>query len=282
MQETRHYEIIQKVFTKDDILKIGQILLLESKQARDAGDRANVSFELRCSDKTSYESESLELFREGGVANIKVPISIKMSFSNYEKENYIGLELTHGSFISAYNPLYNNLTVRGNDSTWVNGNFTKVKEAIDSVRPQNIWIVRHQTLFLYVIALCLGVMLYFTTDLATKLFIGQSMEHIPLENRQNWLEENLPNWALYLVVFVNKAPWITYVIMWLLAWMFGLCVGGPIRSWFLQLWPEIELDLGPEHLKIEKVRRMRLKIAFVAVVLPIIASLSYDMLKRIL
>jgi hypothetical protein len=59
----------------------------------------------------------------------------------------------------------------------------------------------------------------------------------------------------------------------------GLTFALPVRDWILELWPLIELDLGPEHLKIEKRRRARLAIVTAAIVLPILLRVLYDIVK---
>ena len=62
--------------------------------------------------------------------------------------------------------------------------------------------------------------------------------------------------------------------------VFGLFWGAyKVRRWFLNLWPSIELDIGPEHFKIEKQKRKKLYAVAVLVIFPIVTALLYDIIK---
>jgi len=62
----------------------------------------------------------------------------------------------------------------------------------------------------------------------------------------------------------------------------GIPWASEVRRWLLNLWPEIELDFGPEHLKVEKLRRLRISIVFSIAIIPIILTIVYDIAKSFL
>ena len=93
------------------------------------------------------------------------------------------------------------------------------------------------------------------------------------------------------VSFINHisariAPKIE-VLGWLLIellsyWLMGIPWAPYIRNWLLNLWPVIEFDFGPEHMKVEKLRRLRISIVFSTAIIPIVIAIGYDLLKYFL
>lgn len=259
MKETRQIVIKKKIFTKSDILNIGQILLNEYNSAQKKEHHSSVAFKLNCSDGTSYESESYELFENGSIIDIKKINSLEMSFSNYKLESYINFSITHG------NEYGNHLIVRGNDRNWVDGLFTRLKEIINSVKPQNHWILKYKTLILHLIALGVGVIIYSILNFLLYRHIQ------PIKNPSDTVQA--------IRTFFITNPFFVYLIDWFLRWFMGIPWAISIRSWLLNLWPVIEFDFGPEHMKVEKNRRFRIALIFSSVVIPIFLSILYDIFK---
>ena len=179
--------------------------------------------------------------------------SIDMLFFNCTQARWINITITHGSYSSG-----NTLTVQGNDANWVNGTFNKLKDIIDSARPQNNWIIKHKTLFWCILTFGLGVLIYSWWGLVMRSFIVPD------------LKENVRNEA-------EKA----FVALLTTLWFIG-CVGALyLRDWVLELWPKIELDFGPEHLKTEKMRRNRIMLVISMFVIPFLLSIFSDEIKAL-
>jgi hypothetical protein len=82
-------------------------------------------------------------------------------------------------------------------------------------------------------------------------------------------------------VITDAIPYL-YVMAWLLRLVTGMLCGAPwVRSWLLSAWPDIELDLGPPHLHMEKAKRQRLFAVGTLIVLPILVNVIYDIGKII-
>lgn len=263
MKETRRLRIKDKVFAKADIRRIAQVLL-DKYQSTQEGEEdvyhlSSISVQLSCADDTSYESESIELFEDGGFIDIKKTDSIQMTFHNYALEQSIDFSIQHGGYRSS-------LIVRGNDKNWVNGTFTTLKEIVDSVKPQDNWILRHKTLFLHLIAIGTGSLIYLVLD-------ALIYRHIqPIQNPSGF--------AKAVRDLLRAIPWLVYLIEWVLRWFMGIMNAAfPLRKWFLDLWPEIEFNFGPEHLNLEKARRERVWAVLLIIIFPVAIEIIGDILS---
>ncbi len=261
MKETRRLEIKKKIFAKVDILNIGRLFLHEYESARETKNGSSITFEISCVDGTSYESESIELFDEGGIIDLKRINSFEMTFYHYTLDRRMNISAVHGGYRDY-------LLVRGCDQNWVNGIFTKLKEIIDSIRPQDNWIIRYRTLVLHIIALGVGRIFYSLLW----LILYQHIE--PSENPSETVKT--------IRSFFTTYPYLVYLINWFLIWVMGIPWAYMIRSWLLDLWPGIEFDFGPEHMKVEKLRRLRISMVCTVGIIPIVLAIGYDLLKYFL
>ena len=73
---------------------------------------------------------------------------------------------------------------------------------------------------------------------------------------------------------LDKAP---INILWY--WLIGTGWASTARDWVLDAWPSIDLDVGPTSTKLTEQRRARIMFLLLFIVLPILCSLSYDLLK---
>jgi hypothetical protein len=259
MRETRRYNIANRVFTKTDIMNIGKVFLDEYKSAQDAGHHSTVTFRISCTDNTSYESEDMGLFDEGSVVDLKRTISIGIAFDDYK--------LARGMYITLFNGGgYDDcLAVKGDDQNWVNGVFIKIKEIVDSTKPQDNWIIRHRTFLLHLNALGIGIIVWSVLDFLLDSFVK------PIENPSDTVKS--------MRAFFKTYPLCSVLFVWFLRWLPGIPYAYWIRDWLLKLWPPIEFDFGPEHLKVEKMRRFRISVVVSTIVIPLILAIVYDFVK---
>jgi len=260
LKETRRFYIKQKIFKKTDFLNIGKIFHKEYNLAQKDNNNSSISFRVDCIDGTSYESESLELFDDGSILDQKKAKFIEISFHNYTLDQYMNISVVHGGGYG------DNLIIRGVDSTWVNGIFTRLKEIIDCLKPQDNFLIRHKTALLHIIALSIGKIFF--------LLISLALDYVHIEPIKN------PSEILQKIrLFFATYPYFINLIEWFCSWLMGIGSAYAIRTWLLKLWPDIEFDLGPEHLKIEKLRRMRIAIVFSIGIIPFCISIIYDLVK---
>lgn len=265
MKETRRQNIKNKIFVKNNILNIGNIFFQEHEKAKKEGNRSTIIFRLNCVDNTSYESESLSLFEDGNILDIKKASSIEMHFMNYELNSSLDFSIVNGGGYSDF------IFVSGEDQNWVNGLFTRLKETIDSVKPQDNWFLRHKTLLRHLAALGIGTIVYLMLYF---MFILISSTDHPITTENSFL--------IAILLFFNKHTFIQYLYNRIIGpWFVGYFWAPFLLDWLFELWPSIEFDFGPEHLKYEKMRRNRLYLFFIAVILPIIIAVSYDLAKLI-
>ena len=125
-------------------------------------------------------------------------------------------------------------------------------------------------MLLHLIALGVGSLIQLVLALATDgIFEATELSEVikPLPDDSPWRS------------IVTKMSPLLYIALWVIRWFIGLWWALEIRSWLLSLWPHIELDVGTEHLKIEKMQRHRLMTVITVIVLPIATSMIYDLIK---
>jgi hypothetical protein len=266
MIERRRLHINGKRFTRSDLLGTGTLFLGEAEVARREKRRHRVEFTLRCSDGTTYSGEDLSHFSEGAEVDLKPPRSVEFEFTDYELERRMDLSLTHGS---GYHDGFN---IRGADRDWVQGLFTRLQERVNAAAPSTSWFIRHPSVTYHLLALGFGSVFQLAIAEAVKLGIASGLiipARVEPQDRA-------------VVVLVLEAPAILLLVTWGLRWLLGNIAAPWVRDWILRAWPDIDLDVGHEHAKLEKMRRDRIKVFLTAVVVPLLVALVYDIVKHFL
>lgn len=272
MKETKKCHIKDKVFNIDDLKRFAKIFEEQATLARENDEHHTHNYELNFSDDTTVESEALDILENDILFNTKRPITVQFSFLNYTLNRRFTLSLNHGD--ASYG---NTIIVSGQEREWINDIFARLTEALNGVIPQESWIKRHPTLLLNIIALGIGTLGLFLIFSAADLVLLYTdfTKHIkpPKEG----------GFRYTLGQFIRSNLWFCYTITWAWKLLAGYALGAfEVRRWFLDLWPSIELDLGPEHLKIEKKKRKKIYTVFCLVIIPIIATIIFDIIKFII
>lgn len=265
MRQTRKIAVSDRVFASQDLVRIAKILDEQDKPAED--QRVSTEYEVKFDDNTTLESDSPDVFSDEALTAPARPVAIRMSFRDYTRGRHISLSLDHGD--SAYG---NIAIVSASEPTWLSENFLALKDALDRTRPQAFWFRRHQTLLVNLIALGIGSLGMLIIDLAAVVLVTR----LGLQNVVTPLPPNSP----WRQVLASAQPFL-YVGGWLWRWAVGFFWGAfAVRRWLLAMWPSIEFDFGLPHLQTEKLQRNRLKTVAALVILPILAQLLYDLMKR--
>jgi len=260
MKESRRLKIESKVFEKKNILSLAEKLKSEYIEAQKQGDNSSLTYQIACSDNTTYESETLDLFDDEGIIDIKRSTAIEMTYWNHTQDKHINISLVHGGGYS------DGAIIRGCNKDWVRGVFTDIKEKFDSIKPQANWILKHKTLLLHLLALGAGVVTYFVIW----LIFYRNIE--PIENPSEQVKA--------IRLFFKARPLIAGLLNWFLFWVMGIGTWAfPVWSWLLKLWPTVEFDFGPEHMKLEKQRRIRTILVFSIIIIPTFLAIAYDVAK---
>jgi hypothetical protein len=253
--ETREQILSWLIFTKEDVRRIAEVLHECYRSSKGKKHHSALSYEIVSEGGSSWDSDSPSIFDDGGPLDLKKTLGISMHFHDYQGGLNIDVSITEASHYS------NRISVRGRDPKWVRATFTSAREILDSVRPQNTFVIRHKKPLLHLIALGVGsgiiLVLSFVLD---RIQFDRTIE----------LE---PGFWASLVVALISTSWTRYLVLIWATWAQGmLTFAYPLHGWLLQLWPEIEFDFGPEHKNRIKTRRQRLNLVATLVVVPILVN----------
>lgn len=158
----------------------------------------------------------------------------------------VRINLSHGD--GRFN---NNIIISG-DEDWVTNTFDKLNNKIESITPQNFWILSYKNITINIGAIIIG----YSLSIFSELFIESIKDPSPF--------------LILLREFIKKYSIITLPLVF---WIQGIFPAIFIHGWLSSLAPDVEFDFGPEHKKIEKSRRKRLTLIILIVMLPIIINL---------
>ncbi len=253
-REKRSLVISWRIFTKKDIRLLAQRLNNEYKEAQKKKHHSSVTFQLKCLGGISYESDSVEIYDDGGPIDLKKTEVIQMTFYDYVLDRYIDVLIKAGNYAGE-------LSIRGTDKNWVHGNFTNLLEIIESIKPQDNLFLKYKDVILHLIAIGIGSSFYLADSLIFR--------NIPIVPINSISEAILP-----FIGFLQRNNWAAYLFILFLLWCAGIFTFAfPIRNWFLDLWPNIEFDFGPQHLNLQKKRRERIWILATLIILPIVVNI---------
>jgi hypothetical protein len=263
VKRTRKIVIRNRVFSLEDLKRIAELFDKQAKLARKSDHHASSEYEISFSNNTSISGDSPEILDDKFLNAPGRPVVVRLAFRNFTLGRHLSFEANHGD--STYS---NIASVSADEPDWVNDNFLSLEEAIQTVRPQTFWFRRHPTLLLNLIALGAGSLIQLAVQPLLQAFI-----------------KILPFWSAIQSVPADS-PWrqpvilaVLYLFIWITRWFTGFCFAFEIRRWLLQLWPNVELNIGSEHLKTEIIQRRRLVAVIVLIVLPVITSAIYDIIK---
>ncbi|MEQ2005964.1 MAG: hypothetical protein ABMA26_04125 [Limisphaerales bacterium] len=268
MHQTRRILISERVFSGKDLSRIAEIFDKQAALAKKSDHHSSLNFVVRYSDDTTLEGDSSQIFDDESLVYSARPVAIRMSFNNYKLKRSISLSLDHGDSSSSFT---NAAELSAEEPAWLGENFLAMKEALDVVRPQTCWLRKHPTILFHLIAVGIGCIAEAFFDGAlTLLFRAVDLSEVvrPLPQDSPWRR-----------VIASAYPFF-YLMGWLWRWMLGSCFGAySVHKWLLAAWPKVELDIGLDHLKMEKSKRQRLQAALVLGGLPIAANLLTDLIK---
>lgn len=224
---------------------------------REEKDKAfsRLTFQAQCDDNSAFSSSSSDIFLPDSVISRKRVIRVSMSFRSASYDKQVSIDLTHGGTAYA-----NRILVSGDDSRWVNGTVTNLSEMLDAATPQNTFIHRHFVGLSFLLAIGYGHLIMPILNFVFRYLPPSNHTSDPAQRT------NLQLAIIYCVYY------IALIIM-------GSTPATFTMAKLKDLWPSIELQIGPEHLNVERLRRTWLGIAFAGGVLPFILSAGYDLFK---
>ena len=196
------------------------------------------------------------------ISDTKKTISIEMRYRDIKQDKSVDLSLFHGS------TNFENLIIEGDDRNWVHGTFNKIDEQTKACKPQVNFIIKKPLIVTHIIALGLGIIITNILFAIIDVFRGP----VPY----------IPEWAKAPNAIVQELDYLRILILIFLYWFMGLMPALSVTEWILKLWPSIEFDFGPSHLKYEKSRRLKFTIIITLIIIPIIVSIIVEILKNVI
>ena len=255
--ENRQIFIRNKVLTLANVRAVAKAVAvqLESIPPQDR-NKAELTFVARCDDGSSFQSEDIDIFAEDSVIAQKRVTHVTVTYSYYPTKARVEVALRHGDMDAT-------ITVSGRSRIWVAGTLATLAGLFASFSPQGNPYLKHSGAIEFALAMGIGSILYYLVGL------------IPFEPPR---EEDARK-VVWLTSALREFPVLYYVIKYSLTWFFGMPWTSLVTNRFKQLWPAIELQIGPEHLLTEKLRRKLLTTACVLGVVPLSLAVVYDISK---
>lgn len=251
MKESRVLSVHDKVVGLKDLQRLAEILVsLSPPRTSEAKWQPDVSFVARCDDNSTFESANIDIFADSSPVTTKRVLSVKMDYFCCETKSSVVIELWHGSSDNI-----NTISVRGPDSTWVNGTLRRLQEALEAFTPQANLVRTFTPILRPIFAFSFGLIIV----KVLVVFMQPSPD---------------PNWGeiVYARVCAKYA----------LLYFFGLFPAAALHLHLLSYWPSVEFQVGPPHMHFERKRRLWLANAFLLGVFPFLTSLVYDIVKAVL
>lgn len=251
IREKRKLIFSNKRITPEIIRNLALIFEKESAIYKDQNYQGCfLIFAVDAIDNSSYESQSIEIFKDNIILEKKVLQKINMRFNAFDFSKNIELQILH---IEKDENKENYILVSGEDSNWVNGVITRLSEAIETAEPQPK--IAYKLIVVSWTLLILFNMLYFWG------IGGYLTKH---KDSQGTLL------AILKITMVFGFPIVT------------LYIGQRAENLIKKILPSIELQTGPHHSQIEKNKRRRIASIFLIIIIPTVLAAFYDLTKYFL
>lgn len=252
--------IQNKIFRLEHIKELAE-LLFEELQAAGQGQ---MEISVKCFDNTSFMSEDLSLL------DAKSPI-LKKRIRSFEfaihlsSDTWAKIGIFHGANYDSVEQEYSNssfIEISGSDKAWINSFNAKIQEWYEGVPIQNNLLEKRSKLLKW-LAFGTGTILF---GIIVDWFNVKTINYIP-----------------YWEVILKTSSAIVYLI---LAFLFGgfflfMIVKSQIDS-SPNIWPIVEIQVGPDHLMKEKQKRSELYKAWTLVWLPLILSIISTLIMSLI
>ncbi|MGA2506181.1 MAG: hypothetical protein ABSF80_01725 [Chitinispirillaceae bacterium] len=258
--------IEEKIFSKADIIRLANIFknIYDSTQSK----HKKYDITLGCTGNETHQfSDTSSL---DSLLDLKRILSISYNFHVYDENMDITLQLNHGESSGFW---YNTLSVSASQDDWVTLKHEAIMAAINAVHPQSTWFRKYEWLIFNISSinvgwLCVSLLIKWmkfinyqsSTDKPSGLF-SSSICYL-------YTHSHLAMIGIYLMIF-----WTFGTIIMLLLWW------GFLRQRYFDLWPSVEFDFGPEHLRKEKITRKVIGAIIALFGIPIILQILFKVVK---
>jgi len=264
MIEKRRIPVTNKIFAMADLLRLATILEDRNANANELVGWTTLKFSIGFSNGTILEANRSELFREENLAIGARATNIEMIYSNLKTGESIRVSLDSDRTFAS-----NEVYVSSTERTFVNDCYIRMQQSLDATPNQDFWIAKHRSAVLNIVALGTGTMMVGGINWIARHFLGD-LPIKPLASDSPWRD------------VILRLSTLFYIFGWVWRWAMGFLWGAvPIHRWIMSAWPKIELSIGPNHVRPEVARRKLIIGVIILLVLPIIANLATDLIKRL-
>lgn len=233
MITTKKIQIKNKVFTKNDIFLLSKVFQDEHDK-NNQDEYKNLTYTLKCDFENEHQFNSLDELKNSNKLDLKKVSVIEIELYTHHTEN-INLSIEH----IIDDSIHNKIIVKGPNELLVNGLIGKFSEILESVRPQKTLLNEYENSFLGLVAVAIGYIIIFIIA----FFINNP--NPPIQEAET---------SVFLKAIENNLI-LEYAVKISVYWFIGITFAIIIKEKSLKLWPSIEFDFGPEHLKKEKKKR---------------------------
>ena len=233
MKIKKTYEISGVVVKPENIRELANIIHKEYAKKSNKDKHTTIEYILKSCDNTQYESENKDIFLQGSFLDSKRIIAIEMDYHNFKDDERISIEIEHS--IRSRFIIGNVVTVSGHNEIWVNGVIKSIESCVSSWKKQIEWPYQFKWPLIILFAIGIGLLyLNFLEFMFKYVVILQTVSP-------------KPEWV------ISFRPVLMF-IYYLAGFGFGYMPATYILSKICELYPNLELDTGPEHLNKEKIR----------------------------
>lgn len=258
--EHRFITIDNKIITLADVRKLANELYSHYKK-RGKGKVKKFDIDVYCAEKVVFHSADPEIFSDDSPIASKRVFSIEMMLA-IEPNEVIKIILKHDPSRN----FDNQISVLGNDTNWVNGTLKRLEEIVDTFAPQNTTVRKYSGTIAIILALTIGLFVINLIGWAIAL-LSPSPPEIVLSQQ-----------TLALVSYFKiPVTIILFLLKYSLAAYAGSAPATSVIRWVKNLFPTVELQLGPEYKLNEKRKReMIFNIMSVTGIVSLLIQLIYD------
>lgn len=251
--------IQNRTINKDNVQKLANALYAIYKNWKKK-EKKHIQFILICDNEKGEEetrfrcASPVTLFSTDSPINSKRILSLEMRFYT-DSDTEIQITLTH----RPTNDAQNKIIIDGTEANWVNGTMKDLEDIIDSFNPQNIFFRRYRLLVNFIFSISIGFIL-------GSIALQMAMRLVPDYSASEFSQT---------VLMLQKYPVVKYALFAFI----GLIPSVIWTGKFVELWPKIEFQIGPEHKLTEKQRRKWVTTLFIVGIAPLLLQLFYDIAR---
>lgn len=260
VKDTRKIKIEGKIITKNDLKKISKILEDELEKSNKKGNLTEIKYNFSFSDDTYREINSEIIFNDNEILDLKKTKKLQFEYWDFSEKKHVDFEARHGNYGDT------EIIIVGEDLEWTSYIFSLFEDVINSIKPQENFMIKYANIL----------------EIATSIIFGYYIFSLLLPIYEILFDAlGLTNYkgADKLISLLRTNIYLSKFILSILYIFSFYLIGGGfahiLYKWILDLWPSIEFDFGPEHLKKEKEVRKRIGILITLIVVPIIINLLF-------